>query len=123
MLEVATHRATILLLRLLNKMINTLDHKSTKLESNKGIQLELQLLENCMSNLTTRLKQSMTVEEDKREVPSSRTRKNIRLAELAHLERIRLAELAHLEGIRLAELAHLERLAELAHLEKIRLAK
>ncbi|KAF9931212.1 hypothetical protein BGZ67_005430 [Mortierella alpina] len=118
---------------LLDKTVNTLDHRTTRTEPNEIILLQIRLLQECINDFRAPLEQPMTADETQNEGLSIQTQKDIRLAELAHLERIKLAELAclerislaelaRLERVRLAELTHQERLAELAHLELAELA-
>ncbi|KAF9953245.1 hypothetical protein BGZ70_000314 [Mortierella alpina] len=121
MFEATTRSATILLLRLLDKVVNTLDHRTTRAESDDVIFMEIRLLQQRISDLRARLRPPMAAREPHYDGPATETRNDIRLVELAHLERIQLAELAYLERLWLAELAHLERirLTELAHQERL----
>jgi len=121
MLEATTRSATILLLQLLDKVINTLDHRTTRKAPDDIILMEIRLLQKRISDLRARLHPPMAAHEPHYDGPPTQTRSDIRLVELAHLERIQLAELAYLERLWLAELAHLEkvRLAEMAHQERM----
>ncbi|CAO3567911.1 unnamed protein product [Mortierella alpina] len=119
MLEATTHSATILLLWLLDKVVNILDHRTTRKEPDDIILMEIRLLQKRISDLRARLHPLMAAHEPHYDGPSTQTWNDVRLVELAHLERLWLAELVHLEKVQLAELAHQERMAELEHQERI----